>query len=156
MPEDDPHALRGHRRDAIEQWKKRLVDEGFFLLVEVIGPEQLGPVHRLATRGESGVRVCLGYTKTTSYCWLERRPWGCQWHNANRRFDDADHIRSANVHAQRLVRQLRKAALIAEERWQRGRSRPLASDAEIDAAAVAIVEEIKAEREAARRSGDEQ
>lgn len=100
----------------ISTWEAQLVP-ALFDAVELVRKDLLGPVHLLGDDG--GPRVCIGYRQTASFVWLERRPWGATWANANKQFIDQDHIASAVKYALKLTRAIRQLSLDAEMRLER-------------------------------------
>lgn len=100
-----PGASTGIR---LADWRAGLVRDGLFQAVELVDAAMLGPVHVLGEDG--GPRICIGFRHAVTYVWMERRPWGSRWSNANLTFIDRDHINSAVRYALKLARAIRKAA----------------------------------------------
>jgi hypothetical protein len=98
----------------VAQWRQSLVDQGLFRAVELVSLDELGPVGLIG-----GVRVCIGFCDAQTYVWLERRPWGSQWANANLFFIDRDHVQSGVGYALKLARSIRKVALAEQGHQER-------------------------------------
>lgn len=97
----------------VADWRRQLIDGGYFKTVEVVEGD-LGPIALIGSP-----RVCVGDLGGSTAVWLERRPWGDKWSNANQLFVGRNHVRSAISYAVKLAEAIRKAALEQETRLER-------------------------------------
>jgi hypothetical protein len=98
---------------SVAQWRESLVRDGYFKAVEVVDGD-LGPIALIGSP-----RVCVGDLGGSTAVFLERRPWGEKWSNANQLFIGRSHVRSAISYAVKLAEAIRKAALAEEARKDR-------------------------------------
>lgn len=98
---------------SVAAWRESLVRDGHFKAVQVVDGD-LGPIALIGSP-----RVCVGDLGGSTAVWLERRPWGERWSNANQLFVGTNHVRSAISYAVKLAEAIRKAALAEEVRKER-------------------------------------
>lgn len=136
--------------ESIGDWHQRLVREGYFERVEVLGLDgDLGPIELLADRGNGAPFLCVGFHRHCTLVWIcpTRIPRG--WGDPFKTFllrpgqvASAEGIRYARA----LAEKMRDAANREAARRDRKKTAHLTNTADIDAAARAIVADIKAER----------